>query len=118
MTPERQKWWANLPQREKMLREQIWEIKSEISWANHRLQLCCFTPKAIKRITTGIKKKKVVLAALKHELDHTTVAMYVGHIKEGVSSYQCKKCGGMFEDFEQSHCCWCGRKIVGCKSNE
>lgn len=118
MTPERQKWWANLPQREKMLREQIWEIKSEISWANHRLQLCCFTPKAIKRITTGIKKKKVVLAALKHELDHTTAAVYTGRYEGQLAICRCKKCGGTFEDFGQSHCCWCGRKIVGCKSNE
>lgn len=25
MTPERKQWWDSLPQREKMLREQIWE---------------------------------------------------------------------------------------------
>lgn len=111
MTPERQRWWDSLPQREKMLRKKIWEIQSEISWAKYSLQLGCFRPKATKLISAGIKKQKVTLTALKHELDHTTVAMYVGHIKEGVSSYQCKKCGGMFENFEQSHCCWCGRKI-------
>lgn len=101
MTPERKQWWDSLPQREKMLHEQIWEIKSEISWAKHRLQLGCFTPKAIKRIITGIKKKKVVLAALKHELDHTTK-------KVAYKSYN-----GLTE--YRSHCCWCGRKIVGCK---
>ena len=111
MTPERKQWWGSLPKREKMLRKKIWEIKSEISWAKHRLQLGCFKLKATKLIIAGIKKQKVTLTALKHELDHTTVAMYVGHIKEGMSSYQCKKCGGMFENFEQSHCCWCGRKI-------
>lgn len=31
MTPERQKWWDSLPEREKMLREQIWENKGTIS---------------------------------------------------------------------------------------
>lgn len=111
MTPERKKWWDSLPKREKMLREKIWEVKSEISWAKHRLQLISFTPKATKLIISQMKKQKVTLTALKHELDRTTVAMYVGHIKEGVLIYQCKKCGGMFENFEQMHCCWCGRKI-------
>lgn len=111
MTPKRKQWWDSLPQREKMLRKKILDVKREISMAKYSLQLGCFTPKAIKLIIAGMKKQKVTLTALKHELDRTTVATYVGHIKEGVSSYQCKKCGGMFENFEQSHCCWCGRKI-------
>lgn len=29
MTPERKKWWDSLPQREKMLREQILETKGQ-----------------------------------------------------------------------------------------
>lgn len=110
MTPERQKWWDRLPQREKMLRKKIREVKNEISWAKHKLQLISFTPKAIKLIISQMKRQKVVLTALKHELDRTTVVTYIGCYE-----YRCKKCGGTFEDFEQSHCCWCGRKIVGCK---
>lgn len=110
MTPERQKWWDSLPQREKMLRKKIWEIKNEISWAKHRLQLICFTPKATKLIISQMKKQKVTLTALKHELDRTTVVTYTGCYE-----YRCKKCGGTFEYFEQPYCCWCGRKIVGCK---
>ena len=31
MTPERKQWWDSLPQREKMLREQIEKTKIEIS---------------------------------------------------------------------------------------
>ena len=58
MTPERKKWWDSLPQREKMLRKKIWEIKNEISWAKHRLQLISFTPKATKLIIAGMKKTK------------------------------------------------------------
>lgn len=118
MTPERKQWWDSLPEREKMLREQILETKSEISWAKHTLQLCCFTPKAIKRIITGIKKKKVVLTALKHELDRTTKKVaYKSY--NGLTEYRCEKCGGtIFKVISQSYCCWCGRKIVGCKSNE
>lgn len=118
MTPERKQWWANLPQREKMLHEQILETKGTISKSKFALQCGRLTDIDKKWVISRIKKQKVTLTALKHELDHTTVVMYVGHIKVGVSSYQCKKCGGMFENFEQSYCCWCGRKIVGCKSNE
>lgn len=111
MTPERQKWWDSLPEREKMLRKKIWEIKSEISWAKHRLQLGCFKPKATKLIIAGMKKQKVTLTALKHELDNKTVATYMGYYQEAFPMYRCKKCGGTFEDFGQSYCCWCGRKI-------
>lgn len=111
MTPERKQWWDSLPQREKLLREQIKETKIEISHLKFVRQIGCFSDEEDECIISQMKKQKVTLTALKHELDHTTVAMYVGHIKVGVSSYQCKKCGGMFENFEQSHCCWCGRKI-------
>lgn len=38
MTPERQKWWDSLPQREKMLREQIWETKGTISKSKFGLE--------------------------------------------------------------------------------
>ncbi len=114
MTPKRNQWWDSLPQREKILRKQILNVKSEISKAKYSLNLGCFKPKAIKLIIAGMKKQKVTLTALKHELDRTTVAAYVGRLEEG-PIYQCKKCGGTFENFEQSHCCWCGRKIVGWK---
>ena len=113
MTPKRKQWWDSLSQREKMLREQILAVKSEISWAKHRLKLGYLTPKATKFIIAGMKKQKVTLTALKHELDHTTVAAYTGHHEGALPIYRCKKCGGTFEDFGQSHCCWCGRKIVG-----
>lgn len=106
MTPKRKQWWDSLPKREKMLREQILVVKSEISWAKHRLRLISFTPKAIKRIISQMKRQKVVLTALKHELDRTTVVTYTGCYE-----YRCKKCGGTFEYFEQSYCCWCGREI-------
>lgn len=109
MTPERKQWWDSLPQREKMLREQIWETKGTISHSKFALQVC-LTDEDVKWFISRIKKAKVVLTALKHELDRTTVVTYIGCYE-----YRCEKCGGTFEDFEQSHCCWCGRKIVGCK---
>lgn len=114
MTPERQKWWDSLPQREKLLREQILDVKREISSNKYNLQIgCfCFTPKAIKLIVAEIKKQKVTLTALKHELDSKAVATYMGYYQEAFPMYRCKKCGGTFENFGQPHCCWCGRKIV------
>ena len=107
MTPERKKWWNSLPKREKILREQIWEIKGKISKYKFGFQIDCFKDKAKKRLIPKIKEQKVVLTALKHELDRTTVVTYIGCYE-----YRCEKCGGTFEYFEQSHCCWCGRKIV------
>lgn len=111
MTPERKQWWDSLPQREKLLREQILDVKREISMAKYSLQLGCFTPKVIKLIIAGMKKQKVTLTALKHKLDNKTVATYMGYYQEAFPMYRCKKCGGTFEDFGQSYCCWCGRKI-------
>lgn len=112
MAPERKQWWDSLPQREKMLREQILDVKREISMAKYSLQLGCFTPKAIKLIVAEIKKQKVTLTALKHELDSKAVATYMGYYQEAFPMYRCKKCGGTFENVGQPYCCWCGRKIV------
>ena len=111
MTPERKQWWDSLPKREKMLREQIERTKIAISHLKSALQIGCFTNE--EWVVSRMKKQKVTLTALKHELDRTTVAVYVGRLTEGVSIYRCEKCNGMFENFEQSHCCWCGRKIKG-----
>lgn len=114
MTPERQKWWDSLPEREKMLREQIEKTKIEISHSKFALQVC-LTDEDIKWFISRIKKKKVVLTALKHELDRTTAIVYAGYYQEAFPTCRCKKCGGIFYYAGQSHCCWCGRKIVGCK---
>lgn len=113
MTPERKKWWDSLPQREKMLREQILETKGTISKSKFALQLGCLTDDDKKWVISRIKKKKVVLTALKHELDRTTAIVYAGYYQEALAIYRCEKCGGTFENFGQSYCCWCGRKIVG-----
>lgn len=111
MTPERKKWWDSLPQREKMLREQILETKGTISKSKFALQLGCLTDDDKKWVISRIKKKKVVLTALKHEPDRTTAIVYAGYYQEAFPTCRCKKCGGTFEDFGQSYCCWCGRKI-------
>lgn len=111
MTPERKQWWDSLPQREKMLREQIEKTKIEISHSKFALQVC-LTDEDIKWFISRIKKKKVVLTALKHELDRTTKKVaYKSY--NGLTEYRCEKCGGtIFEVISQSYCCWCGRKIA------
>lgn len=113
MTPERKQWWDSLPQREKILREQIRETKGTISKSKFALRLGRLTDNDKKWVISRIKKKKVMLTALKHELDNTTVATFTGSYEGALAIYRCKKCGGTFENFGQTHCCWCGRKIVG-----
>lgn len=89
MTLERQRWWGSLPQREKMLREQIWETKGTISKSKFALQRGRLTDNDKKWVISRIKKKKVVLAALKHELNR------------GI------------KDVDVEYCPWCGGEIKG-----
>lgn len=111
MTPKRKQWWDSLPQREKMLREQIKETKSEISYIKFALQIGCFTDEEDKCIISQMKKQKITLTALKHELDCSTKMVYTGNY-EGISPiYRCKKCGGIVVDHGQWCCPWCGREI-------
>lgn len=110
MTPKRQKWWDSLPQREKMLREQIWEVKSAISWGKYSLSLGCFKPKAIKLIIAGIKKQKVTLTALKHELDRSKVAKVK---KSAAGEFYCDNCCQFVQRYD-NYCAVCGRKLRWC----
>lgn len=113
MTPERKKWWDSLPQREKMLREQIKEAKIGISYFKYALEVGYFPDEDTEWLISRMKEQKAILTALKHELDRTTVAVYTGRYEGALAIYRCEKCGGTFENFGQSHCCWCGRKIEG-----
>lgn len=113
MTPERQKWWDSLPKREKLLREQIKETKIEISHSKFVRQIGCFSDEEDEWVISQMKKQKVTLTALKHELNRTTAIVYAGYYQEAFPTCRCKKCGGTFENFGQSYCCWCGRKIEG-----
>lgn len=107
MTPKRQKWWDSLPTNEKILRMNLKAQRILLSVDKEALT----NHKGKTSIAKMIRRQKVLIKAIKHELDRTTVAVYVGRLTEGVSIYRCKKCGGMFENFEQTHCCWCGREI-------
>ena len=114
MTPKRKQWWDSLPTNEKILRENLKAQRILLSVDKEALT----NNKGKTSIAKMIRRQKVLIKAIKHELDSTTEATYVGHLghyEGAVPIYRCEKCGNMFENFEQSYCCWCGRKIVGWK---
>lgn len=108
MTPERQKWWDSLPTNEKNLRVALDENRRMLSLAKG----CLTDFKGIVRFVEAVRKQKLIIKAIKHELDRTTVATYMGYYQESFPMYRCKKCGGTFEYAGQPYCCWCGRKIA------
>ena len=114
MTPERQKWWDNLPANERALRVALNANRRML-----RLDKECLTEsKGSVYLAREVRKQKLVIKAIKHELDRTTKKVAYKNYN-GLAEYRCEKCGGtIFEVISQSYCCWCGRKIVGCKSNE
>lgn len=114
MTPKRQKWWDSLPANERELRVALDSSRRMLKIIKIELT----ESKGNVCLVKQVRRQKLVIKAIKHELDRTTTMIYTGHY-EGISPiYRCEKCGGTFEEFGQTYCCWCGRKIVGCKSNE
>ncbi len=116
MTLERQRWWNGLSANEKYLRKEISILKSRRSEEKHHASTT-WSSIVKKTAVTRINRYTAHIRALKHELDRTTKKVaYKSY--NGLTNSRCEKCGGTFENFGQSYCCWCGRKIVGCKSNE
>ena len=112
MTPERKQWWGSLPKREKILRKELSYLKYQRSKEKERMSIeQNGTSKKI--ILERINCYTIFIRAIRHELDRTAVAVYTGRYEGVLPIYRCKKCGGTFENFGQSHCCWCGRKIEG-----
>lgn len=103
MTPERKQWWDSLPTNERELRVALDTNRRMLSLAKEGLTKF----KGSVCLAAAVRKQKLTIKAIKHELDRTTVVTYIGCYE-----YRCEKCGGMFNNFEQTHCCWCGRKIV------
>lgn len=107
MTSERKKWWDSLSTNEKILRVNLKAQRILLSVDKEALT----NNKAKTSIAKMVRRQKVLIKAIKHELDRTTVATYTGRYEGTLAIYRCEKCGGTFENFGQSHCCWCGRKI-------
>lgn len=111
MTPERKKWWDSLPTNEKILRENLKAQRILLSVDKEALT----NHKGKTSIAKMIRRQKVLIKAIKHELDRTTVATYTGRYEGALAIYRCEKCGGTFKNIWQPHCFWCGRKIKGWK---
>lgn len=107
MTPERKQWWDSLPANEKNLRVALDENRRMLSLAKG----CLTDFKGIVRFVEAVRKQKLIIKAIKHELERTTVVTYTGRYEWALAIYRCEKCGGTFENFGQSFCPWCGRKI-------
>ena len=113
MTPKRNQWWGNLPTKQKYLYREIARLKYKRSAEKYHANRTWSS--TVKRIALShVNCYTAHIRALKHELDRTTVATYTGRYEEALDIYRCKKCGGTFEHFGQTYCCWCGRKIEGC----
>lgn len=112
--PSRQKWWDSLPEMQKYLRREI----SRLKYVRSEEKLRASTAWSVVVKITALKRINYYTAhirAIKRELDRTTAIVYAGYYQEAFPTCRCKKCGGIFYYAGQSHCCWCGRRIVGCK---
>lgn len=109
MTPERKQWWDSLSTNERELRETLDANRRML-----RLAKSCLTEfKGSVCLAEAVRKQKLIIKAIKHELDRTTAIVYAGYYQEAFPTCRCKKCGGIFYYAGQSHCCWCGRRIMG-----
>lgn len=108
MTPKRKQWWDSLPTNEKILRvnlkaQRILLSVDKEAFTNHKDKKTS--------IAKMVRRQKVLIKAIKHELDRTTKKVAYKNYN-GLTEYRCEKCGGtIFEVISQSYCCWCGRKI-------
>lgn len=117
MTLKRQRWWGSLPTKQRYLYREIAHLKYKRSAEKYHANTTWSS--TVKRIALShVNCYTAHIRALKHELDRTTVVTYTERYEGGPGICRCEKCGGTFEEFGQTYCCWCGRKIVGCKSNE
>lgn len=109
MTPERKQWWDSLSTNEMDLR-----VALDANRRMLRLAKSCLTDfKGSVCLAEAVRKQKLIIKAIKHELDRTTAIVYAGYYQEAFPTCRCKKCGGIFYYAGQSHCCWCGRRIMG-----
>ncbi len=114
MTPERQKWWDSLPTNEKILCENLKAQRILLSVDKEALT----NNKGKTSIAKMIRRQKVLIKAIKHELDRSKVAKVK---KSAAGEFYCDNCCQFVQRYD-NYCAvcgrklrWCGRKIEGCK---
>ena len=112
MTPERQKWWDSLPQRERELREAIAERRKWIKIDKSYLPDGTTDIEYAKYL---LRRQKLIVKALKHELERGGRAEIEILNERGIDIFTCQNCNAMLHigDNEPVYkfCPWCGRKI-------
>lgn len=104
MTPERQKWWDNLPQREKELREAL---------KSHQLMLK-INKDALNSQGAGedsyilklVRRQKLIIKALKHRMERGSSAK----VKKNRFGYYCSWCHQFVQRYD-NYCGVCGKKL-------
>ena len=92
MTPERKQWWDSLSTNEMDLR-----VALDANRRMLRLAKSCLTDfKGSVCLAEAVRKQKLIIKAIKHELDRTTAIVYAGYYQEAFPTCRCKKCGGIF----------------------
>lgn len=107
MTLKRKKWWDSLPANEMELRVALDSSRKILSLLKRYLT----ESKGNVCLVKQVRRQKLIIKAIKHELDRATTMVYTG-IYRGVSPiYRCEKCDGIVECAGQWRCPCCGRKI-------
>lgn len=78
MTPKRKKWWDSLPANEKELRESLKTHRRLLSLDKMALT----DNKDNAYIAKMIRRQKMLIKAIKHELERTTTMIYTGNYED------------------------------------
>ena len=111
MTPERKKWWDSLPQGERELREAIAERRK---WIKIDKSYLPDGATDIEYAKCLLRRQKLMLKALKHELERGGECGVIYRNVCNVLMPTCDVCGGVISGGNikpVKFCPCCGRKI-------
>lgn len=115
MTPERAKWWAELPKEERKVREAIAMTRSNIRFAKFALNNYGLVR---WHYIEAIARQKMLLTALKKQIAVRVIETEMlteteGGLKRGIISV-CPACGmAVRKQWCDFHCPLCGQKLEG-----
>ena len=106
MTPERQRWWDNLSTNERELRVALDTNRRMLRLAKKYLTEF----KGSVCHAGAVRKQKLIIKALKHELDRSKVAKVK---KSAAGEFYCDNCCQFVQRYD-NYCAVCGRKLRWC----